>query len=69
VQERLGLADGDETEIRALDDTSITETVKRALTPEERIAQRILERPLSFAVKMPIKREDYYEGYRRRARH
>ena len=68
VQERVGLADGDETEIRVLDDRSFTVTVKRTSAPEERIAQRILERPFSFTVKTPIKREDYYEDHSRRPR-
>lgn len=68
VQERLGLTDGDQADIRVLDDRSFTVTVKRTSVPEERIAQRILERPFSFAVKTPIKREDYYEGHSRRSR-
>jgi len=68
VEERLGLNDGDEAEIRILDDRSFTVTVKRTSAPEERIAQRVLERPFSFAVKVPIKREVYYENHGRRAR-
>ena len=68
IQERLGLTDGDETEIRVLDDRSFTVTVKRTSAPEERIVQRVLERPFSFAVKTPIKREDYYEDHGRRRR-
>lgn len=68
VQERLGLTDGDEAEIHVLDDRSFTVTVKRTSAPEERIAQRILERPFSFAEKTPIKREDYYEDHGRRPR-
>jgi len=68
VQERLGLADGDEAEIRVLDDNSFTVTVKRTSAPEERIAQRILNQSFSFAVKTPIKREDYYENHGRRSR-
>ena len=68
VQEKLGLTDGDQAEIQVLDDQSFTVTVKRASAPDERIAQRILERPFSFDVKTPIKREDYYENHSRRSR-
>jgi bifunctional DNA-binding transcriptional regulator/antitoxin component of YhaV-PrlF toxin-antitoxin module len=63
IQDRLGLADGDETEIRVVDDRSFTVPVKHAYDSEERIAQRTLERPFSFTLKTPAKREDFYENH------
>jgi bifunctional DNA-binding transcriptional regulator/antitoxin component of YhaV-PrlF toxin-antitoxin module len=66
IQERLGLTDGDETEMHVLDDRSFTVTVKRTSAPEERIAQRIIQQPFSFALKTPVKREDYYADHGRR---
>lgn len=63
VEERLGLADGDQAEIRVLDDRSFSVMLKRKTSPEERIARRALEHPLTFQVKSRLKRKDYYEDH------
>lgn len=61
VERKLGLADGDQAEIRIIDDRSFTVTVRRKSSPEERIARRTIERPFTLTLKRSLKREDYYE--------
>ncbi len=58
VEEKLGLADGDQAEIRIMDEKSFTVTVRKKSSPEERIVRRTVERPFTFTLKTSLKRED-----------
>ena len=62
IEDRLGLADEDETEIRVVDYRSFNVTGKHTSDAEERIAQRILKRAFSLTLKTPVKRKDFCEN-------
>ena len=65
VEEKLGLVDGDKTEIQVVDEKSFTVTLRRKTSPEERIVERILHSPLASKIKgKSFRREDYYDAGR-----
>ncbi len=62
VEEKLGLVEGDKPEIRIVDEKSFTVSLRCKSSPEDRMIERIDQRPFISKMKAKtLKREDYYD--------